>query len=508
MELQGKKATHDFLALYNKDSSFQLHDPRPPPSQGLYLKTHDFLQPLEKAHARESAIDINSTEAGPTERPPEHVLLPGGVGTYSIGHVSGLALRASVKHEQGTCVSAPAAEPPVHYGGVPFTLWEEPGAKDPAGSRGQWPAAIVSRGTGGFGSLSSSRQQGVQERKRLMETVSRSSDDDEEFGKRDGSASHKGELGVKMDRRSSDPSTPRSKHSATEQRRRSKINDRFQILRELIPHSDQKRDKASFLLEVIEYIRFLQEKVHKYEAPYPGWNQENAWEKAYFRSIWKNARNNSQGPTDGTSDPSQVIKGGSVPAAFMFSGRFQDNNIPVGPVISNSQNPSESDNMIADISYKTMENSSAAAVHVPLQPNLYATVGNETAAAQTQQRLLPDGDNFVSQSQSQDDCAVSSDMLNEQEELTIDEGTISVSSVYSQGLLTSLTEALQSSGVDLSQASISVQVNLGKRVTDRRPVMPNSKDHGDGNRAPSHSRVGSIGEEAERMPKRRRSENR
>ncbi|KAL3687883.1 hypothetical protein R1sor_014192 [Riccia sorocarpa] len=93
--------------------------------------------------------------------------------------------------------------------------------------------------------------------------------------------------------------TPRSKHSATEQRRRSKINDRqvsmslrlcdvknifqhinkinfgtfrdeklpslsarqthqplgsaealgFQMLRELVPHSDQKRDKASFLLE-------------------------------------------------------------------------------------------------------------------------------------------------------------------------------------------------------------------------------------------------------------------
>jgi hypothetical protein len=46
------------------------------------------------------------------------------------------------------------------------------------------------------------------------------------------------------------PSSPRSKHSATEQRRRSKINDRFQILRELLPHSDQKRDKATFLLEV------------------------------------------------------------------------------------------------------------------------------------------------------------------------------------------------------------------------------------------------------------------
>lgn len=71
-------------------------------------------------------------------------------------------------------------------------------------------------------------------------------------------------------------STPRSKHSATEQRRRSKINDRylytrcdnldlctyelvnfkpctfcrFSMLRGLIPHGDQKRDKASFLLEV------------------------------------------------------------------------------------------------------------------------------------------------------------------------------------------------------------------------------------------------------------------
>jgi len=76
---------------------------------------------------------------------------------------------------------------------------------------------------------------------------------------------------------------------------------RFQVLREIIPHSDQKRDKASFLLEVsqdtflvylgyasgtmishfaswnfgqvIEYIQFLQEKVNRYEG-YPGWNSE------------------------------------------------------------------------------------------------------------------------------------------------------------------------------------------------------------------------------------------
>lgn len=66
----------------------------------------------------------------------------------------------------------------------------------------------------------------------------------------------------------------RSKHSETEQRRRSKINERFQVLRDLIPQNDQKRDKASFLLEVIEYIQFLQEKLQIYEHSYEGWSQE------------------------------------------------------------------------------------------------------------------------------------------------------------------------------------------------------------------------------------------
>lgn len=95
-------------------------------------------------------------------------------------------------------------------------------------------------------------------------------------------------------------------------------------------------------------------------------------------------------------------------------------------------------------------------------------------------------------------------MLHEHEELTIDEGTISLSSNYSQEyalifndtlspplnlvklliligvlvvklllltwnrLLTALSQALQSSGIDLSQASISVQINLGKRASNKR----------------------------------------
>jgi hypothetical protein len=47
-------------------------------------------------------------------------------------------------------------------------------------------------------------------------------------------------------------------------------------------------------MQVIEYIRFLQEKVEKHEASQPEWNQENAkimpWSNIYFRSSWKNSQ--------------------------------------------------------------------------------------------------------------------------------------------------------------------------------------------------------------------------
>lgn len=53
---------------------------------------------------------------------------------------------------------------------------------------------------------------------------------------------------------------------------------------------------APTIMQVIEYIRFLQEKVQKYEVSYPEWNQENAktvpWANMYFRSFWKNAQVN------------------------------------------------------------------------------------------------------------------------------------------------------------------------------------------------------------------------
>ncbi|URD97780.1 hypothetical protein MUK42_29248 [Musa troglodytarum] len=291
-----------------------------------------------------------------------------------------------------------------------------------------------------------------------MESACRSSGDEEELGRGRRSSSPGVELLAKTDGKSSEkaamPTSPRSKHSAMEQRRRCKINDRFQILRDLIPHSDQKRDRASFLMEVIEYIKFLQEKVQKHEL-YSGWNQENA-----KLVPWSN--------TDGICDP----KNGPSQPGFLFSEKFIDNNIPVVPL-------------------------------------------NATNAAETDTNA--DSDNFLSQPQSgwqrsscPADCTMSSDLLSEQEELVIDEGTINISSVYSQGFLTTITQALQSSGVDLSLASISVQINLGRRA-NRRSVatttMSSAKDncnHSPLDQVMGDSVVGSNGDESEQAPKRQK----
>ncbi|KAL0919718.1 hypothetical protein M5K25_011833 [Dendrobium thyrsiflorum] len=210
-------------------------------------------------------------------------------------------------------------------------------------------------------------------------------EDEEEFGKREGSS--KKELTLKLDGKSNEQkaSTPRLKHSAIEQRRRSKINDRFQMLIGLLPNSDQKRDKASFLLEVIEYIQFLQEKVQMYESISPG-SDENT------RLMLLNNRNGSGEPMD---DP-QVFKNDASSGLLV-----SDNSIP----------------------------------------------GRGLFLGQPLQRFLPEADSM--------------------EELTMDEGTICASNAYSQGLLNTLSQSLQNSGIDLSQANISVHINLGRRSGSR-----------------------------------------
>lgn len=549
---EGRKPTHDFLSLCSHSTVQQ--DPRP--SQAGYLKTHDFLQPLERGEKNsikeENAIEIRTVDKPPPPAPPpnssvEHIL-PGGIGTYSISHISYFNQRLP-KPEGSIFTAAQASTSDRNeensncssYTGSGFTLWEETAVKkgkagkenaversigiEPAVKLGQWtserPSQSPSNHRSSFSSLSSSQPSG-QKNQSFMEMIQSASakgtqeeeeEDEEEFVLKKESSSNKGDLTVKVDGKSSDQKavTPRSKHSATEQRRRSKINDRFQMLRDLIPHSDQKRDKASFLLEVIEYIQFLQEKVHKYEGSFQGWNHESA-----KLMPWRN----SHRPAESFADQSRGINSGSGPA-LMFSAKFDENNVAVSPNISrNTQNPVESD-LSASTTFKAMDRhpgltNKAVPIHMQLQPNIFTPVVGGGGLAQLPPRLAPDAETMASLPQSQlwqsrssvtTECTVASDKLKEQE-LTIEGGTISISSAYSQGLLNTLTQALQSSGVDLSKASISVQIDLGNKANSR-PTAPTPiiKDNQvpSSNHATARSRVASSGGDSDQALKRHKT---
>ncbi|XP_042049253.1 transcription factor BIM2-like [Salvia splendens] len=257
-------------------------------------------------------------------------------------------------------------------------------------------------------------------------------EEEEEFGaKKDATSS----ANNSKDGKNSDKANAiRSKHSVTEQRRRSKINERFQILRELIPHSDQKRDTASFLVEVIQYVQFLQEKVQKYEGSYQPWNSEPTKLMPWRNSHWRVQNFVGQPPT---------AKNGSAPGSA-FPGRFDENSLGVPMTMQPGQtNPIEPDHVM----------------------DTQVSMGNDGPFSHT----------FGPSEAQSSECPSTADALNLQDELTIEGGTINVSSIYSEGLLTTLTQALQSTGVDLSQASISVQINLGKRAN--RGATPTAKDH-------------------------------
>ncbi|XP_030493398.1 transcription factor BIM1 isoform X2 [Cannabis sativa] len=545
---EGRKPTHDFLSLYNHSTAQQ--DPRPA-SQGGYLKTHDFLQPLERVGKatcakEETSVEISTSEKPPPPAPPpvEHVL-PGGIGTYSISHISYFnQIQSRVPKPEGMVYPAAQASSTdkndensncSSFTGSGFTLWEEPAVKkgktgkenmvvdkpgvvEPVARVGQWASterpsqSSSSNHRGSFSSLSSS-QPSAQRNQSFMEMIksAKGCSQDDEIEEEDqyilkkeistGTA-QRGELRVKVDGKSSDQkaNTPRSKHSATEQRRRSKINDRFQRLRELIPNIDQKRDKASFLLEVIEYIQYLQEKVHKHEGSFQGWANEPA-----KLMPWRN--NHRLGEA---FDHSQALNGVSGPP-LVFASKFDEKHataIPKAP--GNAQHLVES-----DISTTTVTNKGVT-IPMSLQPNFFLPNGG--ASSHCPPRLPSDLENRSFQPQSQlcqtrscttVDGSIASDKLKE-EELTIEGGTISISTAYSQGLLDTLTQALQHSGVDLSQASISVQIELGKRASSRTTASTSTtkdKEIPSSNQGIKHSRVASVNDSDQAQKKFKTSKN-
>ncbi|XP_054788747.1 transcription factor BIM1-like isoform X1 [Prosopis cineraria] len=318
-------------------------------------------------------------------------------------------------------------------------------------------------------------------------------DDDEDHLTGNGSSS----LKVKVDEatREQRVNAHRSKHSETEQRRRSKINERFQILRDLIPQNDQKRDKASFLLEVIEYIQFLQEKLQMYEQSYQGWNQEP------MKLIpWRNHR----GPTE------------NVTSQAMQNGSGHENNDLSPSLPLNAQNAIESDLSPTIIQKAAPPGLASEAVPLGMQMRLDMFDAAVSSGIPTQHfhEAISNSENTPSHTQPQvclggpEEGAYDfpNNTLKEQDELAFESESVSISRAYSQGILDTFVHALRSSGVDLSEANVSVQIDLGRRSI---ASTSSSKDHENqfvNNPAVPCSGVDYCSEDSEQALKRLRTE--
>lgn len=548
---QGRKPTQDLLSLYSPVDQ----DPRPP--QVGYLKTHDFLRPLERGEKciakQENTVESTSMTS---EKPPmtqatpsygEHHILPGGIGTYSISHISYLHQRIPKPERKETFTVAQGSSSTDRneetsnsssFTGSGFTLWEESAmkkgktgkenlagerlstlVKEPVVKLGQWSSERPSQSSTRRNFSPSKplgQNQSFIEIIRPAKVSQEEEEDDEEFTLKKEISTLQGDLAVNVDSKicGQKANTPRSKHSATEQRRRSKINDRFQMLRALIPHSDQKRDKASFLLEVINYIQILQEKVHNYEGSYQGSDQEPP-----KVSPWKS----SHIAPESHADQTLGVNDWSGPAS-LFPPKMEENNICASPSIPrDAASPVESDTG-ATTAFKGMDphphsGSSNKSMPLPisLPPNIFPIVGSTGSAMEVPPQRVSDTED-PSQPHSQlwqsrsctntPDCIPPSNKLKEQG-MAIKSGTISISSIYSQGLFNTLTHALQSSGVDLSQASISVHIELGKRKNGKLTIPSSTLKS---NEIPStdrsllrslaRSRVSSCGGDSDQAQKR------
>ncbi|CAI0431763.1 unnamed protein product [Linum tenue] len=470
----GRKPTHDFLSLYTSHSTTSLQDvsPRPPSShqaQGGYLKTHDFLQPLERGGGPPCAAVAKEEGEGEEATPATSVehTLPGGIGTYTINHVSHFnnpqttttVVDTNDETSNSTCYTGT---------GSGFTLWDETALnKGKTGKENKnimthtSNALLIGKQTEArpstnyhsnhFSSLSPPQAAG-HKRKSFMEMmkstkVDEDLDDEEDFilKKESPGKVPAEDLNVRVDGKSCDQkaNTPRSKHSATEQRRRSKINDRFHMLREIIPHSDQKRDKASFLLEVIEYIQFLHDKVHKYEqGSYQGWSLEAA-KLVQWRSNNRTA--------ESYVDQSRVTNEDANSSGLQYAPKLDDKNASISATIPGlgAQKPADSDTSSATtpkaMNHHHHHHSGIPNKAMPFPMSLQTNPLNPVRAcsgtsAQPSLQVKTNIDSVTTQPQSQpghfrpNGFVHAGDHLKDQD-LNVEGGTISISSAYSRGFL-------------------------------------------------------------------------
>lgn len=124
------------------------------------------------------------------------------------------------------------------------------------------------------------------------------------------------------------------------------------------------------------------------------------------------------------------MKNGSG-SGLLFAGRSDDNNITVSSTVQPiQQNPIESE-LGRDVSSKSVDQQTELAnktmpmpMPMPLQSSVPIPVQNDGAFSHTQPRPPPAAE--------ASDCPIADGTLNHQEDLTIEGGTISISSIYSQ----------------------------------------------------------------------------
>ncbi|KAM3359265.1 hypothetical protein P3S68_022198 [Capsicum galapagoense] len=254
----------------------------------------------------------------------------------------------------------------------------------------------------------------------------------------------------------------------------------FQTLRNLMPQTEQKQDNASFFLEVIQYVQYLQETVQKYEgsnkplssAPSKlmPWGNYLSLELRVFRKqpVYLHNVGLSQWRAQSFPANPQALKNGTD-AGPTFSGWFDENLLTeTSSMQENQHNPLESHPGV-DVSYRSMDIekdvvSSPFATSMPIPTTMPVPVQSHSAFSD----LLP--------TLASDECPSAANALNNQE-FVIKDGTISISNTYSKALLDSFTQALETSGLDLSQTTLSVQIKIGKQPFKGMGLGPSvSKD--------------------------------
>lgn len=156
------------------------------------------------------------------------------------------------------------------------------------------------------------------------------------------------------------------------------------------------------------------------------------------------AQRNNQRSADGYNDQSRGINSGSGPA-LVFPAKFVEKNAPLSPIVpGSSHNAVDSDTSSATtlkaVDHHPGRTNNAVLFPMSMPPKLYAPTRDGSLVPQPLKQLSSDTDHPSSRPQIlscqarcyNSDVAVASEMQKEQD-LTIEGGTINISSVYSQG---------------------------------------------------------------------------